>query len=257
MLTQITDIEWLTNRINGLLKAGVTANMLPDKERLQQSVCAGTLYAINYEEGLLLIERRPSHDYLSYILRRDAALPQFIPERDTVTEIPYRSGDGRAAAIAAQWETNGFATVLSRVRLTRRAAECPPAAPSVRFAAPDDFKQVSSLLAATFPEKTGCLPSKEALQALIEKKQILCTEKGVLHYEVSGRTSELRHLAVAENARGNGLGTLLVNSYLSICGANLCRVWTGQNNTAALSLYRKAGFSEDGWLSQVKEYRKD
>ena len=96
-----------------------------------------------------------------------------------------------------------------------------------------------------------------ALIAAAAEGRLFQKDGGVLHYTVNGRTAELRHLAVLPACRGRGTATRLVTAFLAGQGARLCRVWTAEDNEIALRLYHRFGFAEDGWVSDVKIFRKD
>lgn len=246
-MKQITDAAALLMAADALLKAGAAANALPDRAAWEREIAAGTLYGEEGPAGLLLLHRGGSFDRVQFLLHRDA-VPEFAPERTTVVESPHRRG---TEDLTARWK--GFEPAMTRVRLTRPGGTCPvgdaPAAP--------DAATARRILAACFDPLTGCLPDEETLTAALAEGRLLQKDGGVLHYTVSGRTAELRHLAVLPACRGRGTAKKLVGAFLSQRGGGLCRVWTGADNDIALHLYHSFGFAEDGWVSDVKIFRKD
>ncbi|MBR6824925.1 MAG: GNAT family N-acetyltransferase, partial [Oscillospiraceae bacterium] len=110
------------------------------------------------------------------------------------------------------------------------------------------------ILCNCFSTLTGCVPSREEWDELCSRGQVLSLFGGLLHYETKGKITELRHLAVAEDCRRQGLGRYLVGAYLNRCGSSLSRVWTGEENLPARKLYDSLGYASDGWHSVVLYY---
>ena len=153
-------------------------------------------------------------------------------------------------AVAEKLEALGFRLILKRLRFTRKG-QMGAFFPSEGVEGCEDTQSAYLLLRESFSPLTGCVPSREEWEGLKEKGQILTLPGGVLHYRVKGRTTELRHLAVAESCRRQGLGRALVGAYLNRCGGSLSRVWTGEGNLAAQRLYESFGYERDGLTSRV------
>ena len=150
-------------------------------------------------------------------------------------------------AIAEDLQAMGFRQIMKRLRYTRKSRGeivYPEISPCTLDGSYD-------LLCNSFSLLTGCLPSKEEWEASEKVGQILTAPGGVLHYDRKGRTTELRHLAVAEACRRQGVGRALVGAYLNRCGTELSRVWTGEDNGAARRLYESFGYEKDGWTARV------
>ena len=63
--------------------------------------------------------------------------------------------------------------------------------------------------------------------------------------------AEIRQLAVAPQARGQGKGKALLQRFTTELDGRRITVWTAETNAAALRLYESAGFAPDGWQSEV------
>lgn len=251
MLT-VRDYAAVEGPMQALLKAGMATNALPNGDALRREIENGTLLMQECEEGLLLLRRRDGFDRLTYLLHRGASAPAFAPERTTVLEIPYRTADEKTAALSMAWEQQGFALALRRRRLTRKP--CPMEGEAAMACA--DLEQANTILNTMFCARTACLPDGAELGNAMAEGRILMQNGGLLHFEVNGKTSELRHLAVLPRGQGKGTAKTLVQAYLALRGSGLCRVWTGEDNEAALHLYHSFGFAEDGWQSDVRIFER-
>ncbi len=212
------------------------------------------LRILERENGLFLLRRRESWWLLNFLMT-GGPVPA-LPGR-VVTELVSGPRESEAA-LTGLFEEAGFRTVLTRVRLTRPPS-APPAdapAPPVSPAGPEELEEVMALLRACFEPLTGCLPGREALMEDLTGGRVLAVREaegiaGLLRYSAAGRRAEIRQLAVRRERRCRGLAGALTASFLARNAAARCAVWTGSDNGAALAVYRKKGFIEDGYRSSV------
>ncbi len=247
MLTPVKTYQEVAEVVNTLLLQGGVTNGLPDRDAMEREIRQGTLFLQEEGRGLLLVRRREQWDRLTFFLRKGQTLRGWQPERSTLAELPFRRATDPIGEVAASLEGIGFRQILTRVRYTRRGREDGSLPQETSLAWEGSYE----LLCSSFPAMTGCLPGREEWSALCNAGQVLTVPGGVLHYEQKGKTSELRHLAVAAECRRQGIGRTLVGAYLRRCGAGLCRVWTGEDNVSAQRLYESFGYEKDGWTSRV------
>jgi len=173
----------------------------------------------------------------------DAALPA-----NTVVELPLRPG--REANLSL-WEANGFSLLERRVRLARPAITPGQAAPMTLEIPPITAAEAHALLVKCFSPLTGCLPTVEELEEdLCHGRLLAAGGDGLLRFG-DGPAAEIRHLAVAEHARGKGAAKGLLARFNTRTADRRALVWTAESNAAALSAYQGAGFAPDGWRSVV------
>ena len=256
MLSPVTSYEELSKALNTLLLQGVITNALPNREALEQEIRRGSLYQQQIPEGLLLIRRRETLDRLTFLIKKGQSLPLWKPERNTVVELPFRNALGAMEEIEAAFLATGFREILSRLRLSRKGTEG-VSFPQGEVRLCEDLHAAFRLLCESFSPITGCLPEEGELAELAKQGKLLSLPAGILHYESSGKTTELRHLAVAPTHRRQGLGALLVGAYLNQQGEKLSRVWTAVENLPARRLYEHFGYAADGWQSHVLYYSKE
>ncbi len=246
MLIPVQSYQQVAREVNGLLLQGGTTNGLPDRETVEKEIRQGTLFLQGGDRGVLLLRRRERWDLLTFFLKKGQTLQGWMPQRSTLAELPFRSETDPMREVAQSLEDMGFRPLLSRLRYTRKGQAC-----TFPESSAEGSKESYELLCNSFPALTGCIPSREEWELLCNRGQVLSVGGGLLHYEQKGRTTELRHLAVAEDRRRQGIGRRLVGAYLNRCGTGLSRVWTGEDNVAARRLYESFGYEKDGWTSRV------
>ena len=247
MLIPVKSYQEVARSVNAILLQGGPTNGLPDREILEREIAKGTLFLLEESRGVILIRRREHWDYLTFFLKKGQALRGWKPERNTLAELPFRRETDPIGEVVESLEAMGFQQILKRLRYTRKGQEDTafPEKP------PAGVEESYGLLCSSFSALTGCLPRREEWEALCNAGQVLSVRGGLLHYDRKGKTSEIRHLAVAEECRRQGIGRALVGAYLNRCGTGLSRVWTGEDNGTAQRLYESFGYEKDGWTSRV------
>lgn len=254
-LEAVTSYEALDAELSALLKKKIIANYAPERESLEAEIAAGLLWAGRLPEGLVLLRRGNGPQRLRFLLTEPEVLRDLPLDRSTALELPFRRSDEHFPKLAKELEGSGWTEALRRVRLTRRAAplEAPGAEPPVCGCGgeAESPAELWTLLRSCFSPLTGCLPEPEELAADLAAGRVLTRHGGLLRWREKGKSSEIRHLAVAADHRGQGLAKALVADYLALEGGKLCRVWTGADNLAARHVYERFGYAEDGWASIV------
>ena len=247
-MRRVEDGAALFAALDALLPRLRLSSGLPDRAALARAIDAGRLFAEERDGGLLLLSARDSFFRLRFYLERPDPLLALRAPLPVVTEIACRAGDPRLGPLGDVLADAGWKTLLRRVRLWREAGapESEPAAP-----ASTTPPEAAALLARCFSPLTGCLPTEAELAEDLAEGRLLALPGALLRYTAAGRWTELRHLAVLPELRRQGLGRALVTAYLSCTADRRSRVWTGADNTAALALYRRFGYREDGWQSRV------
>ena len=143
----------------------------------------------------------------------------------------------------------GFRPVLRRVRLTREKRGMPLPL-DMPLAAETDLPALRALLEACFDPLTGCLPTEAELAADVERGHVLYDGAALLRFS-DGFSLEIRQLATAPEARGQGHGHALLKLITTVKDNKRITVWTADTNEAALRLYTGFGFAADGWASVV------
>ena len=255
-LEPITSYETLAPELDALLKQKIVANYAPERQALEAEIASGLLWAGRLPEGLVLLRRGSGPQRLRFLLTEPQALCGLALDRTTVLELPFRGGDTRFPELARVLGASGWAEALRRVRLSRRAGPRPSAEgaasplPSPADEMPDPAAR-RGLLRSCFSPLTGCLPEQAELKDDLAAGRALALPGALIRWREKGRSSEIRHLAVAPAQRGQGLAKALVRAYLDRAGDRLCRVWTAGDNLPARHVYDGFGYAPDGWESIV------
>lgn len=244
----------LRGEINKILakSSSVCTNYFLSTEEAEEAAAKGELYTHLTEHGILILRLRHTHcrTYF-YLTDPDTAVscPLALP---AVLEIPYRDRDLTAKPAVSAFERAGFSPLFGRIRMTRRG-EPMPDAETVRPAEKADSDRIRSIFSECFHPIAGCIPNESELTREIEDGRILTDDavSGLLHFTESRTGSELRHLAVTESMRKQGIGSALVQTYLSRYGEKKSTVWVRDDNIRAIRTYEKFGYKADGMKSAV------
>lgn len=245
----------LAGLLSAQLKKGVVTNNFLSREDYDLEIGAG-LSVHAFDGGLLLFRGRTDHLILNFYLQHGAALVLPPLELPVVTELVWRPKDADAVASAARrLQAAGFRELFRRQRYAR-PAEPGLGAETVCRPGPEQADVLLDFLEAHFDHLAGCIPTAEGMREILQNGEMLCTEDdagitGLLHF-ARGRTStEIRHLAVRPDYRGQGLAGMLLRVYLQETDGQKSLVWARQGNAPAERFYEKHQYRPDGWESAV------
>ena len=228
-------------------------NCFIDRATYEREINAGTLLTEEDGNGLYIYRERDGFRILNFYLNSPDVPLADIPA-DTVCEIAYRDRDEGLKTVSARFADNGFEHKFTRVRLARTAEIGDFSVEDVSSAEDADFASVRALMHSAFDRRTGCLPTDDALRADISEGHVLVYKTdsvvGLLHFNEEKNSSDIRHVAVDENHRGEGIASALVRAYISSRDKK-CRVWAREDYAAARRVYEKNGYLPDGMKSDV------
>lgn len=256
----VESYEALAPLLSAQLRRGVVTNCTLTAEDWRRETAAGAVLWESWEGGLLLLRRREGHRVLNFYLQEMSLPGELTWDGPVVLEIAARPRDEGLWRAAELWRGQGFEERFRRERLALpkdtpvSAARGPLAA---RVAAPADFQAVWALLRDSFDPVTGCLPLRDALEYDLEAGNVVCVDApdghmaGVLHITPGRGSTQLRHLAVGEGYRRQGVAQSLLECYLERTGFAKSLVWVRGDNEPARRFYTKNGYEPDGWGSVV------
>ena len=254
-MKRIRSYEELSRAAGRYLRPGVTANVMITREKFGADIEAGRLFAETGEHNLWIAARREDHVRLYFYLN-DLTRP--LGERfdlPAAAEIAFRGEWGKLAALEGCLALCGLRPDFRRVRLAR-----PPepglAEDGVSARRPAGAQAILGFLEANYPPVTGCLPTLDEVFIGVADKRFLALEDekgiaGLIHMAHEKNGVEIRHLAVREDRRGQGLAGRLVAACLRDNPGKICRVWVREDYHIARQVYARAGFVPDGWRSLV------
>ena len=114
----------------------------------------------------------------------------------------------------------------------------------------EDVVTACKLFNASFDNLSGDFISAECYETLFKEHQILIAKGngsflGAIHQGKEGSTNVIGHLAVTESARGKGVGSALVNTFIQRnyeTEKSRYMLWVQRQNVAAINMYKKFGF---------------
>lgn len=238
---------------------GVRANTLVSQAEYGPAAESGALLAQETPAGLLIARDRGDHHRLNFYLR-DLTVPLGAdPPVPAVTEVAFRPRDTGLQETVPYLQSQGFALLFWRIRMSRPAGLPEPPALPVRTAEPAENRAVLAFLRENFSSLTGCLPNEAELAEALTQGQVLVLEEagtltGLLHFSHDGKSGEIRHLAVRADHRGRGLTRPLIAAFLQATGGAKSTVWLREDFPAARAAYETMGFAPDGRRSAVLCY---
>lgn len=254
-MERVERFEDLAPRLSAQLKRGVVTNNFLSRTSYDQEVRAGLL--VHETPGCLyLLRRRRGYYVLNFYLQQGFA-PELPPvDLPMVLELVWRPKDTSAMAAVAQFEALGFVHQFGRRRFQREPGPGVPQQAQVRFAAAEETAVVLALMERSFDAFGGCIPNPETLEREISDRSVLCIYDenglaGLLHFQRGRAASEIRHLAVRADRRGQGLASQLLEAYLGETQGKKSQVWARRGNIPAERLYKTYQFRPDGWESAV------
>ena len=249
----------LSSLITVQFSRGMVTNAFLPKAQWEAEIAAGTLEYITADNGLLVFRKREGHRILSFWINSGffGSVPA-IPGQ-TAAEIAHREKDTALAEAIQNWIDAGFERLFIRQRMVC-TAENGAENEHIRTACIEDAGTVRQLLNDSFSPLTGCLPTERQLLGDIEAGGVLLYERdrqalGLLHCTADQKRTELRHLCVTEDARGQGIGDCLVKAYHSRTQGLTRQVWVRADYLPAKKIYENNGYTPDGMTADVLLYR--
>ena len=254
-MKKVNNYTEISEAVNRHFGRTIVTNCFISRETYDSEIKNGTLYLEEFDGGVYILKKRDGYDVLYFYLDSpESTIAPITTDEDIVCEIPYRERDENIKKVSERFSEFGYDRLFTRVRLAKKAE--PAEYPDEHITAADnrDFDEIISLLQASFDRRTGCIPTDEALREDIYAGRVLVYRDGgvagLLHYTDEKAVSEIRHVAVAEDRRGEGIASRLVQTYLSDKSGR-CRVWAREDYPAARRIYEKNGYQTDGMKSEV------
>ncbi len=247
-MKKITDVFEINSAVSRHFVKNISTNNFISDESYLDEIESGSLYAIEGESYLFVLRKREDFYILNFHIHGSFELPRELKSEKLVVEIPYKSGRTKETF----FEANGFSLFLERMRMTAKNNADEGNAEFVKEA---DALKAYKLLTDNFNKYSGCIPSFENFLKDVREKKVLGYPKGdikgILHFAVKGKSSEIRHLAVDINERKKGIAQELIKTYHYKTDCVKYQVWLSKNNQPAENLYKKYGYEKDGFLSEV------
>ena len=241
-MKKITDYKEVSPLVLKYFKRGVITNNFLTAEDYKSEIAEDRLFYDCGEEYLCIYVKRDGFYQLYFhALSEDVLFPE-IKEKIVCDISGY---EGKIL------KENGFCGLIERVRL-EKVAEAE--GESFEKATMEDAEEIYELMNNCFDKFTGYVPNLTQIKSECERGLFYKIEKenkiaGILRSGKSGKVSQIKHLCVSDDFRGEGIGKRLCAEFLKEKSKVI--VWTGKENILALNLYKSLGFTEDKVTSTV------
>lgn len=256
-MKKVNSYEEISALISLHFKKGVITNCFLIKEELEFYIKNKKIYYQEFEGGLLIFLKMQGYFNLKFYINDINAKFVIKSYKKIVVEVPGKNKDD-FKILEKYFNEAGFAKVLARERMMYKGntSVTHEDIRNIQTINLKYYKKTVKILRKNFDKYIGCIPSKEILKQDINDKNVYCYIEnkkilGILHVSCTSKNSEIRHLAVNEEYRGNDIATKLVKKYLQDTVNLKKHVWTGSNNEIAKRLYSKLGYETDGYVSIV------
>ncbi len=254
-MKKIESYKELSALISGQFRRGMLTNAFLSAGEWEKAIGEGCVAAYSRENSLLVCRQKESHSVLYFWLNEDLSFAMPPLSKNTVLEMPGREKDAALWSLGEAWERAGFRPLFTRQRMNCTMAGGTPCE-QIASARESDLSTVRHLLNSNFSPVTGCIPDEDTLLEHIRSEGVLLygdgqKALGLLHRVKDRAGWELRHLCVAEEGRGQGIGEKLVRAYHALCEGEKSRVWVRKDLAPALLIYSRCGYETDGMISKV------
>lgn len=269
-MEKITDKKQLSRLIMSSMKRGVITNCF-NAPSFSFDIEEGRLYYDAQGDSLFLLRMRDSVGIINFYINEGGRLSEFAKKctsvcaLDLVTEIPdcdKASASDAELRLTSIVTSGGFEPILKRTMLERAPSDdCNSLHDGNVTSSCDDVKRMYDIMRSALSPVTGCVPTYAEFEFDVKNGSVFAfcengTVKGILRYSVGKKAVAIKQLAVDREYRRCGIGERLVSGVISSYPDKRVTVWTGTENTAALSLYEKCGFVRLGGRSAVYRYIK-
>lgn len=246
-------------------KGSILTNIYPGQTICQTAVEEGRLFFTVRDSELFFFEEKDGFFNIFFAASRDADVISLLNDIKwdvdisvpLVTELVVRTGKdqglGSPTAVLKRMMHVGD---LKRPGASASQAEGRDLA-VIRMADESDIETVSEIFRNHFNPLTERIPVRKELSSLIENQSVILAMDadrcvGFIIYEKSGQGLHLRYWWIAENQRGKGIGSRLMDHFFEASeGTRRQFLWVFEDNDNAIKRYRHYGFDFDGTQDDI------
>ena len=246
-------------------KGSILTNIYPGQTVCQTAVDECRLFFTVRDSELFFFEEKKGFFNIFFAVSRDADVISLLNDikRDEgiavpmVTELVVRTGkDQSLGSPSAVLKRMMHVGDLKRHEASASQAEGRELT-EIKMADEYDIETVSEIFRNHFNPLTERIPDEKELRSLIENKGIILAMDaercvGFIIYEKSGQGLHLRYWWIAEDQRGKGIGSRLMDHFFEASeGTRRQFLWVFADNDNAIKRYRHYGFDFDGTQDDI------
>ena len=236
-LKKVDDPSELLAAVKESYHIGSITNIPLDTGKFMPEILLGNVMMEKHGNNLFVLKKTEYVNKLYFIINDFEDLSLDIPEK-TVTEYSYKTRDPvkdfeSLKRLSDRLEKLSMTEVLSRKRFSLKCGgeehtvEVNDAV-SFRIAGTGDSALVLTTLTDNFDVQTGCIPSRDEMNADLEAGNIIFAEvdgktAGLIHLEGNDHSAEIRHLCVNDEFRNKGIAETLVGHFISFFKGSIVR----------------------------------
>jgi ribosomal protein S18 acetylase RimI-like enzyme len=267
---QLPSVAALYEQMDQARRAGpLVTNFYPVPDKLQRWIERGQLYSMTASNVLFVLRRDRDFLHVSFVTSAAAELATAVREliasiAETIT-VDLLGPRDRMAELVDLFARAGFRPQRELHRMTRQVEHGPPPAepdPEVVLAGAGDGAALAGMLETELDRFTEQIPDEDEMARAAAERKILIVRAdparadsaiaGMLFYELTGRSSLLRHWVVDPAHRDRRIGARLMRRYFADCrDVRRFLLWVISDNHNAIDRYRHYGYLQDGLIDQV------
>lgn len=231
--------------------------LMPDE--VNTYIANGTMYFSLLSSGILFLCDENDY-YHIYFYCNTEIMPEISPDKPWIIDFVFRGEEpAKITALKDYWCRAGFSRYKRYIRMkwenapdtNRMLVENY----QIRLATDSDIPQIQTIWRDSLDIFSTPLPTVKQMQKAIQAENIYCIadEKNqicaALELVIKNKICQIEHVVVASSHRRMGLAEILLTFVYFESGKKESatkQLWVDEQNTAAIGLYRKCGFLEDG-----------
>lgn len=238
-------------------------NFYPNDDRLGYWIKNGILFLEDHIETAFFFWRDREFFHLFYCSKSPADLKSHLMSLYTtcsevlIADIPGRGSD--VLQPVSLFEEAGFRKYVEYVRIYKfidQDEKLPPVSPDVIFPDPDDAAIITEMFEANFDIFAEQVPCFDEIRMAIKDNKITVIKDegrivGILMRDIADYTATGRFFLVNPNIRGKGIGSKLMNYFLTECKGKRINAWVLAVNINSLQIYDHYNFKIDTFRDQL------
>ena len=243
-------------------------NLIVGNRRVWHAAESGLVYTRKNNPGSLMLFRDAGVQRVYYTQKSwedvTGVISESLTSFDEMTVIDVMTGTKNKSFHDSIFSQVQFAPYKSFRRMSRpgQGLIFPDTDIEISRAHAPESDAISRFINDMFDPLAEFLPDMEELARLVVEQGVFTaidsrgTMVGLLIHEQTGKTSNLRYIAVAPHAQGGGIGTAMIARYLSeTCDAVRHDLWVWDQNQVAIKRYQKFHYTFQSHINAIYRFK--
>ena len=244
------------------------SNAMFFKDEIIDLINKKVFYYLEIENGLVFVKKDKNINYLYYYLDSFDEIGNIKSDKKSMIELIDRTNinrniiqvDSLIKAGYKKYATNMEMEILfdEKKKVFEKTSNF-----NITYATSEDKKKIIKLWESVLDSITIPLPDdKQIKKYIVEEKIIIVRDSnelviGAMLCDVINNKALISHVAVEEEQRGKGVGTLMIKHCLNNSNYLKYSLWVNEENKGAIKLYERLGFKPTKKISiqLLKEWK--